>query len=241
MTLPRNQLVAVEDTPYYHVVSRCVRRSYLCGIDAHSGKDYEHRRQWIENRIRILSSLFALEICSYCVMSNHIHIVVKLMPSEAESWTDDEVLERWTHLYTGPFPVQQWRTDTLDNPADYETLHRLIPIYRDRLGNLGWFMKCLNEPIARQANKEDGCTGHFWESRYKSQALLTEEALLTCMAYVDLNPTRAGMCNTPEESDYTSIKERIAPSFNLLIATDDEIKQHRLQRFDLPFKATRSV
>jgi REP element-mobilizing transposase RayT len=236
MTLPRKQLVAVEDTPYYHVVSRCVRRSYLCGIDAYSGKDYEHRRQWIENRIRILSSLFALDICSYCVMSNHIHIVIKLMPQEAEIWTDNEVLERWTHLYTGPRAVQQWSANTLDNPTDYETLNRLIADYRTRLGDLGWFMKCLNEPIARQANKEDGCTGHFWESRYKSQALLTEEALLTCMAYVDLNPIRAKMCDTPEESDYTSIKERIAPSFDLAKATDDEIKQQRLQRFDLPLK-----
>jgi REP element-mobilizing transposase RayT len=195
-----------------------------------------HRRQWIENRIRILSSLFALEICSYAVMSNHIHLVIKLMPQEAESWTDNEVLERWNHLYTGPLAVQQWRANTLDNPTDYETLNRLIADYRNRLGDLGWFMKCLNEPIARQANKEDGCTGHFWESRYKSQALLTEEALLTCMAYVDLNPVRADMCNTPEESDYTSIKERIAPSFDLVKATDDEIKQRRLQRFDLPLK-----
>jgi REP element-mobilizing transposase RayT len=147
-------------------------------------------------------------------MSNHIHLVIKLMPQEAESWTDNEVLDRWTHLYTGPRAVQQWHANTLDNPADYETLNRLIAKYRDRLGNLGWFMKCLNEPIARQANKEDGCTGHFWESRYKSQALLSEEALLTCMAYVDLNPVRADMCSTPEESDYTSIKERIAPSFD---------------------------
>jgi hypothetical protein len=125
MTLPRKQLVAAEDTPYYHFFLRCVRRSYLCGIDAYSGKDYDlflllkqaytgtpdrsipvnnHRRQWIENRIRILSSLFALEICSYCVMSNHIHIVIKLMPQEAESWTDNEVLERWTHLNEALFP-----------------------------------------------------------------------------------------------------------------------------------------
>jgi hypothetical protein len=115
-------------------------------------------------------------------------------------------------------------------------LNRLIEQYRHRLGDLGWFMKCLNEPIARQANKEDGCTGHFWQSRYKSQALLSEEALLTCMAYVDLNPVRADMCSTPEESDYTSIKERIASSFDLAKAIDDKIKRQRLQRFDLPLK-----
>ena len=65
---------------------------------------------------------------------------------------------------------------------------------------------------------------------------MSEEALLTCMAYVDLNPVRADMCNTPEESNYTSIKERIAPIFDLKKATDDEIKQQRLQRFDLPLK-----
>jgi hypothetical protein len=124
----------------------------------------------------------------------------------------------------------------LDSPADYETLNRLIEQYRHRLSDLGWFMKCLNEPIARRANKENGCTDHFWESRYKLQALLSEEALLTCMAYVDLNPVRADMCGTPEESDYTSIKERIAPSFDLAKAIDDDIKQQRLQRFDLPLK-----
>ncbi|MFT5226160.1 MAG: hypothetical protein ACI8XX_001914 [Polaribacter sp.] len=85
-----------------------------------------HRRKWIENRIRILSSLFAIDICSYCVMSNHIHIVIKLMPQEPESWTDNEVLEGWTHLYTGPRAIQQWSANTLDNPADYENLNGLV-------------------------------------------------------------------------------------------------------------------
>jgi hypothetical protein len=71
-------------------------------------------------------------------------------------------------------------------------------------------MKCLNEPIAREANAEDGVTGHFWQSRFSSQALLDEAAVLTAMAYVDLNPIRAGIAATPEESDYTSIQQRIA-------------------------------
>jgi hypothetical protein len=139
---------------------------------------------------------------------------------------------------TGPLVlvVQQWRANVLENPTDYENLNRLIEQYRNRLGDLGWFMKCLNEPIARKANKEDECTGYFWESRLKSQALLSEEALLTCMAYVDLNPVRANMCNTLEASDHTSIKERIAPEFDLNKAADEEIIQQPLQRFDLPLK-----
>ena len=78
MTRPRKELVSVADTPYYHVVSRCVRRSFLCGVDHSSGKDYEYRRQWIENRMRILSSLFAIDLCAYAVLSNHFHIALKL-------------------------------------------------------------------------------------------------------------------------------------------------------------------
>ncbi|KAA3641877.1 MAG: hypothetical protein DWP95_05920 [Proteobacteria bacterium] len=70
-------------------------------------------------------------------------------------------------------------------------------------------MKSVNEYIARMANEEDRCTGHFWESRFKSQALLDERALLTCMAYVDLNPIRACMAKSLSDSEYTSIKERI--------------------------------
>jgi hypothetical protein len=82
----------------------------------------------------------------------------------------------------------------------------------------------MNPLLVKQMKKMDA-TGHFWESRFKSQALLSEEALLTCMAYVDLNPIRASMCNIPEASDHTSIKESIAPGFDLNKAADEEIIQ----------------
>ena len=244
MTLPRKSLVCVDDTPFYHVTSRCVRRSFLCGIDHASGKDYSHRRLFIEQRIHLLSSLFAIDIAAYAVMSNHLHLVVKLSPDEVNDWSDQEVIARWTSLFKGPLLVQQYLKGVVLPAAELAVLNDIIALYRQRLADLGWFMKCLNEPIARMANQEDGCTGHFWEARYRSQALLSEEALLTCMAYVDLNPVRAKMAASPEESDHTSIKERICPSLNLAETITNLIQSHQLNHFTvthkplLPFEGT---
>lgn len=215
MTRPRKELISLSDTPYYHIVSRCVRRAFLCGYDTQSQRDYEHRRQWIEDRIRILSSLFTIDLCAYAVMSNHYHLVIKLSPKEAELWSHQEIIRRWTSLFKGPLLIQRQQQGQPLSPAEQQTANDIVEVWRNRLQDISWFMKCLNEPIARQANKEDQCTGHFWESRYKSQALLTEAALLSCMAYVDLNPVRAKMATTSETSAHTSIRERITPRFNL--------------------------
>ncbi|BFM05327.1 hypothetical protein GCM10025791_15360 [Halioxenophilus aromaticivorans] len=169
-------------------------------------------------------------------MSNHYHIVVKLSPDEAQHWSVDQVLTRWTSLFKGPTLVQKYMDNQDLSPAELKSVSDSVEIYRKRLASLSWFMKCLNESIARQANKEDDCTGHFWESRYKSQALLSEEALLSAMCYVDLNPVRAGMANTPEASDYTSIQERIRPKFNVEKAVTEQIELGSIIRFDQPVK-----
>lgn len=208
MPRARRHLVCVEDTPYYHVTSRCVRRAFLCGEDRFTGKSYEHRRGWIEDRIRILSSLFSIETCAYAVMNNHYHLVVRIDTDEPKRWSDKEVIERWTALFKGPLLVQRYRQGDGLSEAEYETLRSIIAVYRSRLGSLSWFMKCLNEPIARRANAEDRCTGHFWEARFHSQALCSKQAVITAMAYVDLNPVRAGIAKTPESSEYTSIRAR---------------------------------
>ena len=229
MTQPRSQLISISDTPYYHCVSRCVRRAFLCGCDD-KGNSYEHRRQWIEDRIRILSSVFAVDICSYAVMNNHYHIVVKL--NSCSRLSRDEVIERWLCLYKGPLLIQYFLQGNPLAEPELKAIDGIVSIWRSRLESLSWFMKCLNEPIARMANEEDNCTGHFWESRFKSQALLTEEALLSCMAYVDLNPIRAEMANTPETSEHTSIKERIEPKFNV----SEAVKNQGIDNFELPIK-----
>ncbi|MBV2101366.1 MAG: transposase [Candidatus Thiodiazotropha sp. (ex Lucina aurantia)] len=208
MPKPRKALVLLEETPYYHCVSRCVRRAYLCGVDSHTGKSYEHRRQWIVDRMKQLTDVFAIDICAYAVMSNHYHVILHVDTQCTAEWSEQEVIARWERLFSLPVIVQRYHSQDTITCAERETVSELLTKWRKRLHDISWFMRCLNEPIARQANKEDGCSGRYWEGRYKSQALLDEKALMACMAYVDLNPIRAGLAQTPEQSEYTSIAER---------------------------------
>jgi REP element-mobilizing transposase RayT len=211
MTQPRSTLVSLDDTPWYHVVSRCVRRAYLCGVDHHSGRDFEHRRGWIVECLQQLASVFAIDVAAYAVMSNHFHVVVRVDAERARAWERAEVLRRWTELFTGPELVQRYRVHPAGLcAAELARVDLWVATYRERLMDLSWFMRVLNESVARQANAEDGVTGRFWEGRFKSQALLDEQAVLTAMAYVDLNPIRAKMAETPEASTYTSVAARIA-------------------------------
>ena len=211
MTCPRTELVSTTDTPWYHCVSRCVRRAFLCGDDAQTGMNFDHRRQWIEDRILELPTLFAIDVAGFAIMSNHYHVVLHIDEARAAAWSDREVVERWTQLFKGPLLIQRFLTEGAEalSEAERDAVKEQIEVYRERLCNLSWFMKSLNEFIARKANAEDQVKGHFWESRFKSQALLDEQALLAALVYVDLNPIRAGMAETPETSDFTSVQARI--------------------------------
>ena len=211
MPRPRSQQVSLEATPYYHCISRCVRRAFLCGDDRFSGQSYEHRRGWIVQRMAELAEVFAIDVCAYAVMSNHYHAVLRIDAERAALWPANEVAERWMRLFQGNLLVRRWLTGALQDDEAAETRAlEIIETWRDKLRDLSWFMRCLNEHVARRANLEDSCTGRFWEGRFKSQALLDEPAVLACMAYVDLNPIRAGMAELPENSDHTSIQQRIA-------------------------------
>jgi len=224
MTRPRSQLVSLAATPFYHCISRCVRRAYLCGEDRFTGRSFDHRKPWLVERLALLTSMFAIDIAAYAVMSNHFHLVVHIDRARALSWSDDEVLQRWTRLYKGPALVQRHLAGETLLTAEENVLAVQVRDIREKLCNLSKFMAALNEYIARKANLEDGCTGRFWEGRFKSQALLDETALLSCMTYVDLNPVRAGIAKGLEDSDFTSVQDRVA-----------QLKQHKVAKVSTEF------
>lgn len=208
MGYSRKTLICLEDTPYYHIVARCVRRAWLWGYDSYAGKNYSHRKVWVLQRLGQLADIFAIELCAYAIMSNHYHLVLRVDRQRMARLNHSEIVTRWTQLFSMPPMVQRWR-DGRASAAEQIIAEELIERWRMRLIDISWYMRCLNEYLARRANAEDECTGRFWEGRFKSQALLDEAGLLTAMAYVDLNPVRAGIAATPEESEFTSIYARL--------------------------------
>jgi REP element-mobilizing transposase RayT len=211
MGYPRARIVDSSTAGFYHCISRCVRRAFLCG------DMYDHRRMWIEQRLAELLEVFTIEACGYTIMSNHLHLVLKTDPKAARALTDLEVAHRWLKLY--PADLQR-RKQAAVSPAHARRIetaylqsivadHRKITRWRVRLASISWFNKMLKEPIARRANREDDCTGHFWEGRFKSIRLLDKAAVLACMVYIDLNPMRAGMARSLQECSFTSILHRL--------------------------------
>ncbi len=200
-----------------HAVQRCVRRAFLCGEDPLTGQSFEHRRQWIRDRLEFLASVFAIDCLTYTVLMNHLHVVLRSRPDVVKKWSDVEVARRWLRL----FPKRRGQDGAPLDPTEDELLaltrdQKKLEELRLRLSDISWWMRCTAENIARRANKEDEVTGRFWEGRFKAQLLLDEASLLACAAYVDLNPVRAAMARTPEESEFTGAKDRI-----------DDLKQRR--------------
>ena len=192
-----------------HLVQRCVRRAYLAGLDPVSGKDFGFRREWIRCRMERLASVFGIDLLSYAILSNHLHLIARNRPDVVATWSDHDVALRWLKVFPG-----QRLDEHLGQPTTHEvdTLARnakRIAEIRTRLSNPSWFMKALCEPIARLANKQDEVRGHFWEGRFKAQSIVDEAGLLACSLYVDLNPVRAAMAETPEKSLHTSAYDRI--------------------------------
>jgi len=255
MATPRRQLVDRRVSGDYHCISRCVRRAFLCGGAAGG----EHRKAWIRDALERLEGVFAIQVVSFALMDNHMHLLLRTQPRWVRDWSDEEVVRRWARMHqrsvfqraeelrgmdlpSGSVPVSEsGAADEGDaDPADddvalapasgpgcpSESIHRplsideaitivatrggrLVRSYRRQLSCLSKYHQVLKHAIAVRANREDGCRGHFWESRFSSLRVMDLEHLLATMIYVDLNPIRAGTADTPERSEHTSVLERI--------------------------------
>ncbi len=207
----RRDIVRDDEVVTVHCIQRCVRRAALCGHDPFTGLDRNYRRGWIEDRLKFLAKFFAVEVQGFAVMSNHTHTILRTRPDLVKTWSDNTVIRRWLSLCPKFKDKKGLPIDpTNEHVKAFKDDALQIEEWRYRLGNLSWFMRLFAQHIARRCNSEDNVTGRFWEGRFKSSVILDEQALLTCCAYIDLNPVRAGMAKTPETSIHTSAYLRLA-------------------------------
>jgi hypothetical protein len=225
MALPRSQYVQEGQEGFFHCYNRCVRRAFLCGSDSVTGQDFSHRKEWLVAQLQFLASIFAIDVCAFAILANHFHVILHTLPKLIAGWSDWEVATRWLTL----FPKRHRNKPNSLSPLE-EDIRALadnserIATLRQRLSSISWFMAKLDEYIARAANKEDNAKGRFWESRFKCRTLLDEAGLCSCMVYVDLNPIRAALAASPEDSDFTSIQLRIQDWLSQLKQTLSDAK-----------------
>jgi hypothetical protein len=208
--LARAEVFAPDEVAVVHVMNRVVRRCFLLGTDPVTGKNFDHRKVWIEELLRRNAACFGIDLLGFAILSNHFHLILRSRPDVVAEWDDTEVARRW--LLLCPF-----RKDADGNPAeptetDLNTIRndpRKLETIRLRLSDIAWWMRLLCQQIAIRANREDNEIGRFWQSRFRAVRLLDEAALVACAAYVDLNPIRAALAETLEQSDFTSVQRRI--------------------------------
>jgi hypothetical protein len=191
----------IQDAEFYHCLTRCVRNGWLWGVDTHAGRDCSHRKHWVLDQLRRQSRACAIDVCAYAVLPNHYELVLHVDRRRAWQWSAEEVLERWQHLYTNA------PRDTLEIRACATPMQ--IEVLRGQLCDFGWYMRCINQQLARRVRLEDGVEGAFWERDTEAHVLEDSRQLLVAMAHVDLSALRAGIAATFEASQLTSLTDRL--------------------------------
>jgi REP element-mobilizing transposase RayT len=199
----RSDIVDSENPGVYHCISRCVRREALLCSD--------QRKRWLVERLQFLASRMAVDVVSFAVMDNHLHLLLRIRPDVVGNWSDREVAERRLALLTNRKLRQRAGIAPESPPTEAELRGllgspRLLRRAREELSSLGFFHRLLKEPCARAWNREDGVTGHFWEGRFLSPRVLDHAALLRVARYVELNAVRAGLADSIPASIWTSAK-----------------------------------
>ncbi len=217
--LSRAEIFDPSEIVAVHTMARTVRRCLLLGDDPYSGKNFDHRKGWIEDKLKLLAANFGIDLLAFSCLSNHFHLVLRSRPDVVATWDDTEVARRWWTLCPQRKVKREMNGQVVAVPAeptewDLNSIRNdpvKLAAVRSRLSNISWWMRLLCQYIALRANGEEGeGLGKFWQSRYKAVRILDEETLLACAAYVDLNPIRAALAETLEASDYTSVQRRIA-------------------------------
>jgi len=207
--LARAEVFAAEEVAIVHVMNRTVRRCFLLGDDPVTGKNYDHRKAWMEDELQHLALYFGCDLLCYSILSNHFHLILRSRPDVVATWDDAEVARRWMMLC--PKRRTSDRQPAEPTPGELQTIlsnPAALREIRTRLSDISWWMRLLCQKIGRWANREDGELGKFWQARYRAVRLLDEAAILACAAYVDLNPIRAALAESIETSPYTSAQQR---------------------------------
>ena len=227
----RSEVFTASEVCIVHVVQRCVRRTFLAGVDALTGRDYSHRKEWIRKRLEALASAWGCDILTYSILSNHLHVIIRNRPDVVATWSNEEVATRWLKVFPGRRLEEQLASPSQSDVQALVNDTKKLAEIRVRLSDISWFMRALAEPIARMANRQDECTGRFWEGRFKAQRILDETGLLACAMYVDLNPIRAALAESIEQSVHTSAHDRLAgqrgqeiksAAFDLVVLSNEE-------------------
>jgi REP element-mobilizing transposase RayT len=223
--MARAEVFSPDEIAIVHVMNRTVRRCFLLGDDPVSGKNFDHRKDWMEDQLEIQARHFGIDLICYALMSNHFHLILRSRPDVVATWNDTEVARRWLMLCPKrkpskrkvsknatskdgsreaqpPEPTQAEINAIVNDPVEVQEL-------RSRLSDISWWMRLLSQKIGSRANRDDNEVGKFWQSRFKGVKLLDEASILACAAYVDLNPIRAAIAENLEGSLYTSAQQRL--------------------------------
>ena len=239
MPIARSQLIDQSKQHYYHVYSRCVQQERLCGYDPKSGYDYSHRKQFMIKRLFLLSSVFPVDLTSYAILDDHYHLTLLHAPQRVDSWDDETVVRCWLAIHQGPTLMRQWFQGKTLTEHEQAQVNSYLEAWRHKLKSLSYFMKCFNEKLSKEFNKEFNKKGRFWEERFQSKPLDTDADLIMCMSYVDLNPVHAGIADTPDDSLYTSFREREQQAYCQSAVISEGLNDHQgdtLAHYDVPAK-----
>ncbi len=212
MTLSRSGQNPPISIPFYHCIGQYVTRSFVCADSIASQHPFEQHGHLTTAALAKLSSIFAVTVCAYAVMHNYYHLVLSVDYDAAKSWSDTDVLDRWCQLFPSPLLVQRFRNGELLMDAENLMVADRIKLYRSRLCDLSWFTRCLNENTFGKVNTHAGDKNRLWGTRFNTEILSSESAIISCMAYIDLTQVRAGVAKTLAQSDYTSAQQRIIQS-----------------------------